>query len=223
MTTTIFDNVTKPKHYNSHPSGVEVIEITKHLNFCLGNVVKYVLRCDLKNDGIEDLQKARQYLDFELARRIDERDTFTEPLDEDEVSNLEGDEDEVCYKDVATIVRSERNSGAKFIGRRGIVLEHNVMGVRTRMRLIDGDRPDGHGKHAFYWETLDLEPSEPLIGDRILVTDKGAQHSFAEVGDVGTVVTITDGAYRKLVDVRIDRLPHNQLLTLDELKVVAAE
>ena len=63
------DNVNKPKHYNSHPSGVEVIRITEHMNFCLGNVIKYVLRADHKHDAIEDLQKARWYLDREISRR----------------------------------------------------------------------------------------------------------------------------------------------------------
>jgi hypothetical protein len=63
------DNVNHPKHYTSHPSGIEVIEITEHMNFCLGNVIKYVLRADLKHDVIEDLEKARWYLDRELARR----------------------------------------------------------------------------------------------------------------------------------------------------------
>jgi hypothetical protein len=63
------DNVNKPAHYNSHPSGVEVIRITEHMNFCLGNVIKYVLRADHKNDAIEDLKKARWYLDREISRR----------------------------------------------------------------------------------------------------------------------------------------------------------
>lgn len=35
------DMVNHPPHYKKHPSGVEVIQITEHLNFCLGNAVKY--------------------------------------------------------------------------------------------------------------------------------------------------------------------------------------
>lgn len=62
------DNVNHPKHYTQHPSGIEVIQITEHLNFCLGNVVKYVLRHEHKN-GLEDLKKARWYLDREITRR----------------------------------------------------------------------------------------------------------------------------------------------------------
>ena len=57
-----------PPHYQDHPSGVECIQITEHMNFCLGNAVKYIWRAGLKNDAIEDLRKARWYIDREIAR-----------------------------------------------------------------------------------------------------------------------------------------------------------
>ena len=60
---------TNPEHYKSHPSGIECIQITEHMNFCLGNVVKYVFRADSKGVPIEDLKKARWYLDREIQRR----------------------------------------------------------------------------------------------------------------------------------------------------------
>ena len=63
------DVVNHPKHYSSHPSGIEVIQITEHLNFCMGNVIKYVLRADYKGKPIEDLRKAEWYLKREIARR----------------------------------------------------------------------------------------------------------------------------------------------------------
>lgn len=63
------DQVNKPAHYRSHPSGVECIEITEHMNFCLGNAVKYIWRAGLKTDDpIVDLEKARWYIDRELQR-----------------------------------------------------------------------------------------------------------------------------------------------------------
>jgi len=65
----MIDAVNHPKHYCSHPSGVEVIEITRHMNFCLGNAIKYILRCDLKGKPIEDLEKAIFYLNDEIKRR----------------------------------------------------------------------------------------------------------------------------------------------------------
>lgn len=63
------DVVNHPKHYTDHPSGIECIQITEHMNFCLGNAVKYIWRADLKYDAIEDLKKARWYLDREIAKR----------------------------------------------------------------------------------------------------------------------------------------------------------
>ncbi|QFG09440.1 hypothetical protein I5H08_gp047 [Mycobacterium phage Yuna] len=69
------DAVDQPSHYNQGPPckgcgrPIECLDITEHMNFCLGNTVKYVWRCDLKHDAIEDLRKARKYLDTEIARR----------------------------------------------------------------------------------------------------------------------------------------------------------
>jgi len=57
-----------PPHYRSTRGGVEAIEITSTFSFTLGNVVKYVWRADSKN-GLEDLIKARWYLDFEIKHR----------------------------------------------------------------------------------------------------------------------------------------------------------
>jgi hypothetical protein len=57
-----------PPHYQAHPSGIECIEITEHMNFCLGNAIKYIWRAGLKNNAIEDLRKARWYIDREIAR-----------------------------------------------------------------------------------------------------------------------------------------------------------
>lgn len=75
------DPVNHPKHYTEHPSGVECIQITEHMGFNLGNAVKYAWRCDLKKDAIEDLKKARWYIDREIAKREKEsEDRFTAGL-----------------------------------------------------------------------------------------------------------------------------------------------
>jgi hypothetical protein len=63
------DPVNYPAHYRSHPSGVECIEITEHLNFCIGNAIKYLWRCDDKDDALQNLAKARWYIDREIERR----------------------------------------------------------------------------------------------------------------------------------------------------------
>ena len=63
------DPVNHPRHYTEHPSGVECIQITEHMGFCLGNAIKYIWRADLKGNSIEDLKKARWYLDREISKR----------------------------------------------------------------------------------------------------------------------------------------------------------
>ena len=63
------DMVNHPPHYTSHPSEVECIQITEHMGFCIGNAVKYLWRADMKGRAIEDLEKARFYIDREIAKR----------------------------------------------------------------------------------------------------------------------------------------------------------
>jgi hypothetical protein len=62
------DPVNHPKHYTEHPSGVECIEITEHFNFNKGNAIKYIWRSADKGKEVEDLRKARWYIDREIAR-----------------------------------------------------------------------------------------------------------------------------------------------------------
>ena len=63
------DTVNHPAHYLTHRSGVECIQITEHLNFCLGNALKYIWRADEKGDAINDLSKAAWYIEREITRR----------------------------------------------------------------------------------------------------------------------------------------------------------
>ncbi len=72
------DRVNHPSHYTwlKKLCGIEVIDITRHMNFNLGNVVKYVLRSGHKSEEgmsdkqkrIEDLKKAVFYLNDEINR-----------------------------------------------------------------------------------------------------------------------------------------------------------
>jgi len=51
----------------SYGAGIECIEVTEHMNFNLGNAMKYIWRTDHKN-GVEDLKKAVWYINREIAR-----------------------------------------------------------------------------------------------------------------------------------------------------------
>lgn len=61
------DPVDLPSHYTQLP--VECIDVTEHFGFCLGNAIKYIWRADHKGKPIEDLRKARWYIDREIERR----------------------------------------------------------------------------------------------------------------------------------------------------------
>lgn len=63
------DPVNRPAHYTSHPSGIECIEITRHMGFNTGNAFKYIWRADLKGNAIQDLEKAAFYIRDEIAKR----------------------------------------------------------------------------------------------------------------------------------------------------------
>ena len=57
-----------PAHYRRHPSGIECIEVTRHMNFNTGNAIKYIWRYLDKGDPAENLKKAQWYLDDEIRR-----------------------------------------------------------------------------------------------------------------------------------------------------------
>lgn len=73
------DSVSHPNHYQSK-SGLEVIDVIKAFTedcegieaYYTGNVIKYVCRWKKKN-GLEDLKKARQYLDW-LIEKVGEKE-----------------------------------------------------------------------------------------------------------------------------------------------------
>jgi len=79
------DLVNHPKHYTSGPaccSGcgkpIECIDITRHMNFNIGNVFKYLWRLGLKDNKLQELKKAQWYLNDE-AQRVHYELDFHEP------------------------------------------------------------------------------------------------------------------------------------------------
>lgn len=67
--TTATDAVNNPAHYTAY-NGIEVIQLTEQMNFNRGNAIKYIARAGLKDPATDrqDLEKARWYIDRELAR-----------------------------------------------------------------------------------------------------------------------------------------------------------
>lgn len=78
------DSVSHPSHYTSSPAKcpdcgrtIECIDVVEHLEFSLGNAVKYIWRAGLKTDDVvTDLRKARWYIDREIVRleKLDPKD-----------------------------------------------------------------------------------------------------------------------------------------------------
>lgn len=66
----ISDKVNHPQHYGGEDNPYEAIKVIEawNLDFNLGNVVKYISRAGKKDDLIQDLEKARWYLDREIQR-----------------------------------------------------------------------------------------------------------------------------------------------------------
>lgn len=77
-----FDNITKPKHYQGK-YGMEALDVVKNFIWDLagerayywGNVIKYLLRFQQKN-GVEELKKARQNLDW-LIEKMEAKEEAT--------------------------------------------------------------------------------------------------------------------------------------------------
>lgn len=64
------EKINHPAHYGGDTpyEAIKVIEAWG-LGFCLGNTVKYIARAEHKGATIEDLKKARWYLDREISKR----------------------------------------------------------------------------------------------------------------------------------------------------------
>lgn len=79
------DNVNHPPHYNNSRATcdcgrqIECIDVTRHLNFNIGNAIKYLWRCELKGNKLEDLKKASWYIQDEI----------------DNLKNIDGDKNEI--------------------------------------------------------------------------------------------------------------------------------
>ena len=70
MTNTTSDLVNHPPHYNAY--SIEVIEVTRHCSFDIGNAVKYMLRHLHKNNSKQDLEKAQWYISDHINHKNDE-------------------------------------------------------------------------------------------------------------------------------------------------------
>lgn len=82
------ENINHPNHYNF--GKIEVIDFLKDQDvakdFCVGNIIKYVARYKYKEKPIEDLKKAKWYLEYLIGTLEDELKT-AESNHKNEVTN----------------------------------------------------------------------------------------------------------------------------------------
>lgn len=70
VSSNVSSTLSRPAHYGGENNPFEAIKIIHHynLNFNLGNIIKYTLRCGKKDEAIKELEKIKQYADFEIQR-----------------------------------------------------------------------------------------------------------------------------------------------------------
>jgi iron-sulfur cluster repair protein YtfE (RIC family) len=70
------ENIAHPEHYGGKENPYEAIKVIEawDLDFCLGNVVKYISRAGKKNNTIEDLKKAQWYLNRKINQMENNND-----------------------------------------------------------------------------------------------------------------------------------------------------
>lgn len=62
-----------PPHYTAHPTGIECIDVIEWMPFNRGAAVKYIWRAGMKDDEIQDLEKAKWFIEREIKRLHDLR------------------------------------------------------------------------------------------------------------------------------------------------------
>ena len=70
ISSNVSSTLSRPTHYGGEDNPFEAIKIIHYynLNFNLGNIIKYTLRCGKKDEAIKELEKIKQYAEFEIQR-----------------------------------------------------------------------------------------------------------------------------------------------------------
>ena len=61
------NSINHPSYYNQGIEAIDYIE-SHNMNFNLGNIIKYITRCEHKENKVKDLEKAKWYIDREIAK-----------------------------------------------------------------------------------------------------------------------------------------------------------
>jgi len=121
---TMPDKVNHPSHYTwlKDKCGIEVIDITRHLDFCTGNAVKYLLRAGHKEEAdmtsvekeIEDLKKAKWYIDDKINELMKENNLEEKDIFKQRQNNFQYTRDELLSELLWAKYCQEKERGSGF-------------------------------------------------------------------------------------------------------------
>lgn len=105
------DVIKKPSHYCSGRQ-YEPKDVIRDwdLNFNLGSAVKYIARAGRKDDIVQDLKKAQEFIQFEIDAILDERDEEEYFGEEEETIESLKDKLEQAKEDIRYLIQNSRDS-----------------------------------------------------------------------------------------------------------------
>ena len=65
------NSINHPSYYNQGIEAIDYIE-SHNMNFNLGNVIKYITRCEHKENKVKDLEKAKFYIQREIDKALEQ-------------------------------------------------------------------------------------------------------------------------------------------------------
>lgn len=173
------DEVNKPPHYTKHPSGVECIEITEHMNFCLGNAIKYIWRAGLKTDDpIKDLKKAAWYIEREIKciSKQDRKEALNELTRVSEELGLYGVPEREGGDEV-----TDRGNSVENQGNNGVIIPSGNDWIlwsggncpvdpaqRVEVLFRNGTTDDTRRADLWYWKWVKEDNSYDIIAYRVV-------------------------------------------------------
>ena len=136
------NNVDHPNHYQSE-TGIEVIDVIKAFTselsgeeaFCIGNAIKYICRYSKKN-GVEDLEKAKWYIDRAISVRSERLTTIKKNLNA--IYGVENVRKMECNYDLGRFLFASREEANKVVKElQSMIYEHGYATLADLYNLCE--------------------------------------------------------------------------------------
>lgn len=192
------DNVNKPSHYNA--GSVETIDAIKSalgdafLDYCRGNVIKYVWRCRHKGKLLEDLRKAAKYLEWAIAA-----------METNALQSQGGNHVEGAWVEEAGQVASTQDSipdpgpGYRLLSKdppEPVVKGDEYLAFDGEWSESENWRHGSSPQTERYYYRRKIEPTEwiPKVGDKVRVA-RGFMNPVGEVGIIKSFCPVVNGNF----------------------------